>query len=100
MASISSLGLSGLPLNDLLNNLRTVEEAPLSMLKNRKAVYESKISGYGMIKSSLSSLQTSVKTLSEANTFSSLQVSSSNTASMTASVTKGGKAVPGTYTVE
>src|SRR5690606_10611678 len=73
MASISSLGLSGLPLSDLLADLRKVEEAPLQLLADRKTSFETKISGYGIIKSTLSSLQSSVKTLGETGSYNALK---------------------------
>lgn len=100
MASISSLGLSGLPLSDLLADLRKVEEAPLALLKDRKTSFETKISGYGIIKSSLSSLQGSIKTLGETATFSALKTTSSNTTSLTASIPANSAAVAGSYTIE
>lgn len=100
MASISSLGLSGLPLSDLLADLRKVEEAPLQLLADRKTSYETKISGYGIIKSTLSSLQGSVKTLGETASFSALKTSSSNTTSLTSSIPAGSKAVAGSYSIE
>jgi len=100
MASISSLGLSGLPLSDLLADLRKVEEAPLKLLADRKTSFETKISGYGIIKSSLSSLQGSIKTLGETASFNALKTTSSNTTSLTSSIPAGSKAVAGSYTVE
>lgn len=100
MASISSLGLSGLPLSDLLADLRKVEEAPLKLLADRKTSFETKISGYGIIKSSLSSLQGSIKTLGEAAPFNALRTTSSNTASLTSTIPAGSKAVAGSYSIE
>lgn len=100
MASISSLGLSGLPLSDLLADLRKVEEAPLQLLADRKTSFETKISGYGIIKSSLSSLQGSIKTLGETASFNALKTTSSNTTALTSSIPAGSEAVAGSYTVE
>lgn len=99
MASISSLGLSGLPLSDLLADLRKVEEAPLQLLADRKTSFETKISGYGIIKSSLSSLQGSIKTLGETASFNALKTTSSNTTSLTSSIPAGSKAVAGSYNI-
>src|SRR5690606_21049786 len=100
MASISSLGISGLPLSELLANLRTAEEAPLALLENRVKSYETKISGYGVIKNSLSSLQTSLKTLGESSTFNAMAVTSSNANALTASISSGNLAVAGSYSIE
>lgn len=100
MASISSLGISGLPLSDLLESLRTVEEAPLALLENRKASFETKISGYGFIKNSLSSLQTSLKTLGESATFKAMTATSSKTDSLTASIPADSVAVAGSYSID
>lgn len=99
MATISSLGLSGLPLSDLLADLRKVEEAPLALLKDRKTGYETKISAYGILSSTLSALQASTKVLADANTFSALKTSSSNATALTAVAPADGKAVPGNYSV-
>lgn len=100
MASITSLGLSGLPLSDLLEDLRKVEEAPLKLLENRKLGFETKISGYGILKSSVSSLGTAVTSLGEMATFHALKTTSSNTTAMTASIPSDSIAVAGSYQIE
>jgi flagellar hook-associated protein 2 len=58
MATISSLGTgSGLDLNALLTNLMSAEQAPLVALKKIEASYQARISSFGTVQSSLSSLQ-------------------------------------------
>ena len=64
MATISSLGTgSGLDLNALLTNLMSAEQAPLVALKKIEASYQARISSFGTVQSSLSSLQSAVNAM-------------------------------------
>lgn len=68
--ALSSIGVgSGLPLNELLTNLRAAESAPLTLLKNRTDAVQSRISGYGTIKNALENFQTAAKELGKAESF-------------------------------
>ncbi|MFT0546676.1 flagellar filament capping protein FliD [Allopusillimonas ginsengisoli] len=68
--AISSIGVgSGLPLDELLTNLRAAESAPLALLQNRAQAVENRISGYGAIKSALESFQTAAKALGKPAAF-------------------------------
>ncbi len=99
MASISSLGLSGLPLNDLLADLRKVEEAPLGLLEQRQAVQQSKISAYGKITNALEVFEAAANNLSSEQAFTGLKTTSSNESAFTATAPKDSGAVPGSYQV-
>ncbi|GAA5234000.1 hypothetical protein FOZ76_09630 [Verticiella sediminum] len=100
MASVGgTLGLSGLPLTELLDNLRKAEEAPLTALANRKTIAEARISAYGMISSALSTLQTAAKDLGKGTVFGTMKATSSDTAALSAKVPAGEGAVAGKYTI-
>lgn len=98
MASVSSLGIgSGLDLSTLLDQLTTAESAPLTLLQNQQTAYQAKLSAYGTVQSVLSSFQSTATKLANADTFSAVKASVSNTAVM--SVATGTNAVAGTYSV-
>ncbi|MFB8828976.1 flagellar cap protein FliD N-terminal domain-containing protein [Azotobacter sp. CWF10] len=70
MATISSLGVgSGLDLTGLLDQLESAERLKLTPITNQQSVIESKISAFGRLQSSLTSLQTAVKKLDTASTY-------------------------------
>lgn len=99
MATISSLGLSGLPLNDLLADLRKVEEAPLGLLEQRQAAQQSKISAYGKITNALEVFEAAANNLSSEQAFTGLKTTSSNESVFTATAPKGSPAVAGSYQI-
>jgi len=101
MATLSSIGVgSGLPLAELLANLRTVEEQPLRALASRKVSYDAKLSSYGVIRNSLESLQKAAAALGKETAFTSMKVTSSNSAVLSATVTSGDLATAGQYSIE
>ena len=102
MATISSLGTgSGLPLQTLLSQLMTAEQAPLVALKTKEASYNARITSYGTLRSSLDTLQTASKALIPAtgktagDLFAVLSAGVGDTTIATATTTTG--AVAGTY---
>ncbi|MGO4306632.1 flagellar filament capping protein FliD [Cupriavidus sp. RAF12] len=98
MASISNVGVgSGLDLQSLLTSLQTNEEAALQPITNQATSFQSKLSGYGQVKSVLAAYQTAAQALADAKTFSATKpvVGDSTIFSATAS----SSAVPGSYTV-
>lgn len=98
MASISSLGVgSGLDLSGLLNQLNTAERLKLQPLTQQKQINQSKISAYGRLQGSLSSLQAASARLNDAKTFQGL--SSRISGSGVAVATKS-DAVAGSYQVK
>jgi flagellar hook-associated protein 2 len=86
MATISSLGAgSGLDLESMISKLMAVEARPLTLLATKEASYQAKISAYGSIKGALSSLQTVAKTLADADIYTGMAATSSDTSVLTAS---------------
>ena len=82
---ISSAGLgSGLDVNSIVTSLMAIEQKPLTAVTKQKTEYQSQISAYGTLKSSLSTFQTAVSALSSASKFNAQTVTSSNTSAFTA----------------
>lgn len=94
--SITTTGLSGLPITDLLEKLETAENTKLTPIATKKEANTAKITAYGTVKSTLTTLQTATTALSKASTFSAVKatVSGSGVAAA-ADVT----AVAGSYQV-
>lgn len=96
--AISSIGVgSGLPLEDLLKNLRNSENQSLALIQSRATTVQNRLSGYGTIKSSIEALKTASEALGKAETFGALKTSVNNEA-FTATATA--KAIAGQYSVE
>ncbi len=80
MATISSLGVgSGLDLGGLLDQLETAERMKLDPITTQKKTQQTKLSAYGRLKSSLTSLQAAAKTLKDSKTFQGVTSSISGT---------------------
>jgi len=88
---------TNLDVNGLVSQLMTVERYPLTVLDQKEASYQAKISAFGTIRSALASLQSSVQTLTQPNTFKALSVSSTDINVVSGSATTA--AAPGTYNV-
>ena len=98
MASFSSLGIgSGLDTATMLEQIKAGEQTRLKPYTLLQTSYKSKISAWGQISSSMSALQTSVKSLSN-DAFNTLTVSSNKAFSATA--TTGANADSHEVTVE
>jgi flagellar hook-associated protein 2 len=83
--ALSSAGIgSGLDVNGIVTSLMAIEQKPLTNVTNQKTSYQSQISAYGTLKSSLSTFQTVVSSLSSASKFNAQTVASSNTSVFTA----------------
>lgn len=94
MAAVSSLGIgSNLQLNELLDKLEAAERLPLKSLDNQHAAYQTKLTGYGTVKSVLASFQAAAKALSDIKTFGSVKAQVGN--SDVLSVATGAGTVPG-----
>ena len=79
MASIQSPGIgSGLDINSIISSLMAVEKIPLNKLDSKEIAIHTEISGYGTLKSALSSLQSAMSNLAEANTFRATAAQSSD----------------------
>ena len=95
---ISSPGIgSGLDVNSIVTSLMAIEQKPLTAVNTQKTAYQSQISAYGSLTSSLSTFQTAVSALSSASSFNAQTVTSGNTSVFTA--TADGTATLGNYAV-
>lgn len=98
MASITSSGLgSGLDINNIISQLMTIEQQPLTVLATKEASYQAKLSAFGSLKGALSSLQTAAKTLTAESTFSGMSASSSDSTAVSTSATTS--AAAGSYSI-
>lgn len=98
-STISSPGVgSGLDVNSIVAKLMTAEQGPLNNVTQQKTDYQTQISAYGTLKSSLSAFQTAVSTLSKASQFTAQSATSGDSSVYTA--TADGTATLGNYAVE
>lgn len=96
--AISSIGVgAGLPLDELLDQLRTSENQALALIQNRATTVQSRLSAYGTIKSSIEALKTAAGALGKVETFGALKTSVNGEA-FTATATS--KAIAGQYSIE
>ncbi|MEM6161046.1 flagellar filament capping protein FliD [Erwinia sp. P6884] len=97
MASISSLGIgSGLELSSILDSLSSAEKASLKPISTQQSAYTAKLSGYGTLKSALTTFQAANTALGKADLFSA---SKATTASTAFSATTSAGAVAGKYSI-
>lgn len=100
MASVTASGIgSGLDINSIVSQLVSAERAPQeNRLTSKEALIQARLSAYGSLKSALSTFQTSLSSLTNADTFSKRSATSSDTSIFTATSTTS--AAAGTYTVQ
>jgi flagellar hook-associated protein 2 len=73
MASISSAGIgSGLDVNSIVTQLMAVEKQPLAALDTKEAGYQSKLTTFGTLKSSVASLQSAARALKSNTLYASM----------------------------
>jgi flagellar hook-associated protein 2 len=96
---LSSAGIgSGLDVTSIIQQLMTAEQKPLDNLNTKKTDYQSKLSAFGTIKSSLSTFQTTLQTLSDTNKIQAVTATSADTSILSATGTTN--AVPSSYSIE
>lgn len=95
--SASGLG-SGLDINSLVSQLMAVERQPLTAMARKEASFQAKLSAFGQIKGSLSTLQTAANALKDAAKFSATKATVGTDAGFTASTASG--AAAGSYSVQ
>lgn len=84
--AISSAGIgSGLDVNSIITQLMEIEQQPLLNLEQQEAEVYADISAYGTLKGALSSLQTSIAGLQDADTFQATAATSSDSDVITVS---------------
>lgn len=95
--AISSIGVgSGLPLEELLSDLRKSENYALSAIQSRQVQAETRFSAYNTLKSSIESLQAAAKTLTQTDTYGALKTSVTGDAY---SASASANAIPGEYSI-
>jgi len=98
--AISGAGmLSGLPVDDLVSSLMSVERQPLTLLQSKQSSFNSKLSAFGTLKSAVSTFQTAVKNVSS-DALSALTATSSKAETVGVSVSKASSASAGNYSIE
>lgn len=93
----SGLG-SGLDINSMVSQLMAVERRPLSLMATKEASFQAKVSAFGQIKSSLSSLQTAASALKDAAKFTATKPTVGADSGYTATSASG--AAVGSYAVQ
>jgi flagellar hook-associated protein 2 len=99
MAGIQAPGMgSNLDVSGLVDRLMSVEKQPLTKLDQKEAAVQVKISAYGTFRGSVQSLRSSLAGLQNANSYTTM--GASITDSSIASVSASAGADPGTHTLE
>ena len=96
--AISSIGLSGLPLSDLLDNLRINESQVLNVMKDRQTAAENKSKAYDKLKDSVAAFQKAAEAVGKnGDAFGTLSV---KTGSEAFSATAQSGTIPGQYSIQ
>lgn len=96
--AISSIGVgSGLPLEELLSDLRNSENQALALIQSKQVGAQNRLTAYGRIQSSIEALKTAAEKLGNDDTYGALKTSVSNDA-YSASATS--KAIAGQYDIK
>jgi flagellar hook-associated protein 2 len=99
VATISSPGIgSTLDVKTIVSQLMTVESQPLTLLANKESSYTAKLTSFGLVKSTLSSLQIAAQKLNLSSTYSSVTPSVADSSVLSASVS--GTTPAGSYNIE
>ncbi len=96
---ISSIGVgSGLPLNELLEDLRKAENAPLAALQTRADKESARFSAYGTLKSAIDAVSTAASALGKGETFHAIKANVTGD-TFTATVEAGSGAIAGKHSI-
>ncbi|MEX1667534.1 flagellar filament capping protein FliD [Zhongshania guokunii] len=100
MASVTASGIgSGLDITSIVSQLVNAERAPQeNRLASKEALIQARLSAYGSLKSALTTFQSSLSSLKNAETFTKRSATSSDTSVFTATSTDAASA--GTYSVQ
>lgn len=100
MASVSVSGIgSGLDIKSLVDQLVAAERTPVeTRLNTKEATVQARLSAYGMLKSALSSFQSTASGLADASAFLGLKATSSDSSVVSASASSS--AIAGNYSIE
>lgn len=96
---ISSPGIgSNLDINSIVAKLMQAESRPLAALAKKEASYQAKLSAFGTLSGSMSSLQNALNTLNNLSTFTGVNATPSDASIFSATATP--TAAPGTYGID
>lgn len=96
---ISSAGLgSGLDVNNIVSQLMSLEQRPLTALASKEATFQAQLSAYGSLKGAVSSFQTAVAALAAPAKFTAVKAGLGDAA--VATVSAAPTASPGDYALE
>lgn len=95
--STASLSASSVDVQGIVSQLMAVERGPVDKLNKKSASYETKLSVFSSLKSTISNFQTAVKGLSGVGSFQAFSTTSSDSSIVTA--TAGSTAIPGNYSL-
>jgi flagellar hook-associated protein 2 len=100
MATVTASGIgSGLDINSIVSQLVNAERAPQeNRLASKEAIIQARLSAYGSLKSALSSFQSSLSALKDADTFGKRSATSSEPTIFSATSTTS--AAAGIYSVQ
>lgn len=96
--AVSATSSTSLDVNAIVSQLMTLESRPLTVLAQQEAKLQSQISSWGSLKGALSSLQTAVRGLGEADGFRTIRASVADTGVAVASASAD--AAAGSYSLE
>lgn len=99
MASISSAGIgSGLDVNSIVTQLMAVEKQPLTALDTKEAGYQSKLTTFGTLKSSVASLQSAARALKSSTLYASMSAKTGDSTVFSASANTAAQSA--TYSIQ
>jgi len=98
MATISSPGIgSGLDVNSIVTQLMALERRPIEQLQQASSRYQTQLSAFGKLQSSMAALRDAARKLTDAANWTPSTVSS--TEPLAVSATSTGQSPPGSYSV-
>ncbi len=98
MANLAAPGIgSGLDVNGILTKLMQAESQPLTVLSQKEAAFQAKLSAYGSLKGTISSFQSAVSALNNQSNFKTYNATPSDSSVLTASASS--IATPGSYAI-
>jgi flagellar hook-associated protein 2 len=96
--ALSSPGIgSNLDVNSIVSQLMSLESKPLNTLNQQEASYQAELTGYGSLKSALSTFQSALQGLTDSAKFAALSATPADTTALTASASSA--AMAGNYAI-
>jgi flagellar hook-associated protein 2 len=98
MAGLSSPGIgSNLDVNGIVTQLTSQERRPILNLQIKASTLQAKLSGIGQLQGAMGGLQDAAKKLGTASTYEGMNVTSSDSASVTAALASGSTPALGSF---